>query len=187
MREDRTLNITNSVEEGNYRNFIGFVCAVDSNGNPTKILSKRTEQIIFARRTSSSDYAAGYVNDVNSSRTDGSLGWNYIKEHFSDSNTTGNYNAYDYVNKNNDGGLDWYIPAIDELWEIYFNKEKIFESIEKIKDSSRANHVVWSGTQDPSQSRTMFAIDFSRNTERSIDKNDNSTYVWMIADCPISE
>ncbi|MBR6060748.1 MAG: InlB B-repeat-containing protein, partial [Spirochaetales bacterium] len=66
------------------------------------------------------DTADGF--DTATSISDGSNNWQIICDAVSDEDVVGNYPAFEYVNSLGDG---WYLPAKDELNQIYTNKNLI--------------------------------------------------------------
>ena len=97
---------------------IGIVCYTKTNGTSGKIVHL-SEQSSLAWCLSS---ANGYKCDPATSTSDGSNNWQIICDAVSDENTVGNYPAFEYVNGL---GAGWYLPAKNELNQIYANKEVI--------------------------------------------------------------
>ena len=109
---------------------------------------------------------------------DGSDNWDYICgiDHEDTANAAENYPAFHWVNRYNTtystvlAGADikWYMPSIQELCEVYRNREAINESLAKIHglgnsyaDSSLGTLSFWSSSQYSSYDMYAWLVDFN--------------------------
>ena len=99
--------------------------------------------------------------DLTSGYTDGSDGWEKLKEACSDAESNpGNYPAWNYsltYAKNNgltgDLATGWYLPTVAELYTIYQNKETVDASLSKAGGSTFGTSLYWSCCQYPSYNK----------------------------------
>lgn len=129
------------------------------------------EDIICTPQTSNASTTT-FTGDIN-----GSDNWYYICRIDPDgvANAAENYSAFDWVNRYNTtysaqlGGANiaWYMPSIQELCQVYKNREAINESLAKIHglenggsyaDLSLGNNDFWSSSQSSAKSIYNTAI-----------------------------
>ena len=136
---------------GYYTKFEGIICTLIQVGNAS---------------------TATFTGDI-----DGSDNWNYICgiDPEGTANAAENYPAFDWVNRYNTtystvlAGTDikWYMPSIQELCQVYKNREAINESLAKVHDlessyadSSLGTSYFWSSSQSSYDKNSAWKINF---------------------------
>jgi len=141
---------------GYYTKFEGIICKLSNTGNGAAL-------------------TATFTGDL-----DGSDNWDYICSRdptgTQDAVVAENYPAFDWVNKYNTiyagvlAGADikWYMPSLQELCEVYKNKDVINESLAKIHglgkfyaDSSLGTSTFWSSSQYSSSNTYAWQVDLN--------------------------
>ncbi|MBR6062214.1 MAG: InlB B-repeat-containing protein, partial [Spirochaetales bacterium] len=95
--------------------------------------------------------ANGYNVLFATSSDDGSNNWNIIKttlgDASDDTSTTGNYPAFEYCNSRTEGGLSWYLPAKNELTNVFNNLTNINSRLTILnKDVINGSNFCWSSS-----------------------------------------
>ena len=117
---------------------------------------------------------------MTTSVTDGRLNWDIVKKAVYDSASAAtNYPAFYWCNNYTGGGLDagsWYLPAIDELTQIYFNNTAINDALELLIDANVSASVFetgwyWSSSQFQSIGTFAWYVSFDDGDQYGLVKN----------------
>ena len=130
--------------------------------------------------------------DETSGYTDGSDGWEILKEACSDAeNNPENYPVWNYIltyaetnGLTGDLATGWYLPTVAELYTIYQNKTAVDASLSKARGSQfgKKGGAYWSCCQDPFSDEEVQTLDFHNGLMWDIDKSDsfNGNYVCSV-------
>ncbi len=139
--------------------------------------------------------AAGYSpnitalqGDNTSGYTEGSDGWEILKEACSDAESNPeNYPAWNYCrNYGANNGLEgdlatgWYLPTVAELYTIYQNKTAVDTSLTKAGGSQFGTKWYWSCCQDPSDDNDARVLIFFDGGMLFDTKDTNNNYVCSV-------
>ena len=130
---------------------IGIVCQTDGAHGRIVHLNRSSDYLSWCLES-----ADGYNRWINTSLTDGSSNWQIICDAVSDEAVVGKYPAFEYVNSLGDG---WYLPAFDELKQIYTNKAVINNVLNTLSSSNVSvttlgNYCNWSSSTVTNSSNT---------------------------------
>lgn len=169
---------TASAEYNSSKTPIGIVMATDPNGNPKKIISLNE-----AKKEKWYYTTGGFacMNNLGTSTSNGSSNWAVIKG-LDTERTEGQYPAFEYAETVHTGDKTWYIPARDELKEIYNNIDKINAGLSKIPSAKEipTNAAYWSSSQTSNSTWTFHIVSFFNGYEGA-DYPSNEHYVVLIA------
>lgn len=126
--------------------------------------------------------------DKTSGYTDGSDGWEKLKEACSDAESNPeNYPAWNYCrNYGANNGLErdlatgWYLPTVAELYTIYQNKTAVDTSLTKAGGSQFGRSWYWSCCQGPSSSSDARELVFNDGDMGDYGKSEDLSYVCSV-------
>lgn len=152
---------------------IGIVIEENA-GKATKIMS--LEESNKGWSTANPQLMYSYTEE---NADDGSIIMQWFKNN-NDNSVTDNLPALSYASGYNKGSLNWYIPAKNELINIYNNKDILNTSLELISATKLNDSSYWSSTIIGN--KTVYAHNFYNGSNNSYDKyGTNSCYVRCVA------
>ena len=137
----------------------------------------------------SGDNSSGYTfaGDL-----EGSDNWEYIcsvdSTNTEEAQIASMYPAFYYANiyttyaglTETDFADGWYVPSINQLYEVYKNIDTISDSLTNLEINLQvSNTSFWSSSVPRGQSKAAYILDYSTGKIENVDIEKNSNYVWV--------